>query len=373
MSGSQVKSFRDSLYGQDSDLSSWLLSWQNKTSTRKVWCGCIQEIEVLVALIIIVPTLRGKCCLGHTQLVPTHNDVNTVNSQLDPHIPGLSVGIEVDRNRKTFIPWPYSEECGRYRIHFARQKSLPMTALVSFPGSGNTWVRYLLETASGIFTGSVYIDRRIISKGFYGEAVPPDCGCTVVQKTHGFALDGLVPAGLAQRTAEMKLFQGRGILLLRNPYEALLSYRNFLYGGHTGFAPHSRFRGPEWERFATQLAVVWKELAATWINYTRGHEAMVLHFEKLHLYPHHDLSRLLDYLGISVDEQRIGCVMNHIDGPFKRPQSSQQILFKTRDPFSEKLHRILDAVIFDLDRMLEKRGWDRIPIHLYKFYKRNST
>jgi hypothetical protein len=40
-----------------------------------------------------------------------------------------------------------------------------MTALVSFPGSGNTWVRYLLETASGVFTGSVYIDRRIISKG----------------------------------------------------------------------------------------------------------------------------------------------------------------------------------------------------------------
>ena len=40
-----------------------------------------------------------------------------------------------------------------------------MTALVSFPGSGNTWVRYLLETASGIFTGSIYIDRRIISKG----------------------------------------------------------------------------------------------------------------------------------------------------------------------------------------------------------------
>lgn len=80
--------------------------------------------------------------------------------------------------------------------------------------------------------------------GFYGEAVPPDCGCTAVQKTHGFALEGLVPAGLAQRTAEVKLFRGRGILLLRNPYEALLSYRNFLYGGHTGFAPHSQFKGP---------------------------------------------------------------------------------------------------------------------------------
>jgi hypothetical protein len=51
----------------------------------------------------------------------------------------------------------------------------------------------------------------------------------------------------------------------------------------------------------------------------------------------------------------------------------QSLFYYHRDPFSEKLHRILDAVICDLDQMLEKRGWDRIPIHLYKFYKRNST
>jgi hypothetical protein len=90
------------------------------------------------------------------------------------------------------------------------------------------------------------------------------------------------------------------------------------------------FFAAEWERFASQLAVVWKELAATWINYTRGREAMVLHFENLRLNPRHDLSRLLDYLGISMDERRIDCVLNHIDGPFRRPQSSQQMLFKTR-------------------------------------------
>ena len=86
----------------------------------------------------------------------------------------------------------------------------------------------------------------------------------------------------------------------------------------------------EWERFASQLAIVWKELAATWINYTKGHEAIVLHFEKIRLNPHHDISRLLDYLGIAVDEQRISCVLNHVDGPFRRPQSSQQMLFSTR-------------------------------------------
>jgi hypothetical protein len=86
----------------------------------------------------------------------------------------------------------------------------------------------------------------------------------------------------------------------------------------------------EWERFASQSAVVWKELAATWINYTKGHETIILHFENMRLNPHHDISRLLDYLGIAVDERRISCVLKHIDGPFRRPQSSQQMLFSTR-------------------------------------------
>lgn len=75
--------------------------------------------------------------------------------------------VELDRRKKEFSPWPNSKDCSRFRIQFARRKSLPMTALVSFPGSGNTWLRYLLETSTGVFTGSVYTDRQIISKGWY--------------------------------------------------------------------------------------------------------------------------------------------------------------------------------------------------------------
>lgn len=38
-------------------------------------------------------------------------------------------------------------------------------ALASYPGSGNTWLRYLIEGASGIFTGSIYDDIEIEMKG----------------------------------------------------------------------------------------------------------------------------------------------------------------------------------------------------------------
>ena len=37
----------------------------------------------------------------------------------------------------------------------------PPTALASFPGSGNTWLRFLIESATGVFTGSRYKDLQI--------------------------------------------------------------------------------------------------------------------------------------------------------------------------------------------------------------------
>ena len=40
-------------------------------------------------------------------------------------------------------------------------------ALASFPGSGNTWLRHMLEGASGIFTGSRYKDLQIQMFGNY--------------------------------------------------------------------------------------------------------------------------------------------------------------------------------------------------------------
>ena len=46
-----------------------------------------------------------------------------------------------------------------------KDKQFPLIALASFPGSGNTWVRYLIERATGIYTGSYYDDGDLFRKG----------------------------------------------------------------------------------------------------------------------------------------------------------------------------------------------------------------
>ena len=71
-----------------------------------------------------------------------------------------------------------------------------------FAGSGSTWVRYLIECASGVFTGciinclhsnlflhleykgSVYKDLELQLKGYWGEIRDWRDGTTIVQKTH---------------------------------------------------------------------------------------------------------------------------------------------------------------------------------------------
>ena len=53
-----------------------------------------------------------------------------------------------------------------YRAAIPQRDSV--IALASFPGSGNTWVRYLLQQATGIITGSIYKDHALLRNGFPG-------------------------------------------------------------------------------------------------------------------------------------------------------------------------------------------------------------
>ena len=83
-------------------------------------------------------------------------------------------------------------------------------ALASFPGSGNTWLRHMIEGAGGIFTGSRYKDLQIQMFGLWGEIRQWNDGTPIVQKTHD-----------ASKHHVQKDFEGRGILIVRNPYDAI--------------------------------------------------------------------------------------------------------------------------------------------------------
>ena len=106
-----------------------------------------------------------------------------------------------------------------------KAKPGPVVALASFPGSGNTWLRYLLQQFSGILTGSVYKDYALLKNGFPAENV--NNGSVLAVKTHEF--------GKGARSH----FQ-RVILLVRDPFSSLQAEFNRRSGGHTGHASIDR-------------------------------------------------------------------------------------------------------------------------------------
>ena len=96
--------------------------------------------------------------------------------------------------------------------------------LVSVPGSGNTWVRGLLEIATGICTGSIYCDHPLRNAGMIGEYVKT--GRVLVVKTHtsDYQWNEVI---LEKRNEDDALYES-AILLIRNPFNAFVAEWNRL-------------------------------------------------------------------------------------------------------------------------------------------------
>ena len=68
------------------------------------------------------------------------------------------IGPSTDANRtlKWLDLWGSDENCTKFDVTLLEDKSIQPRALVSFPGSGNTWLRMLLMGITGIYINSVY-------------------------------------------------------------------------------------------------------------------------------------------------------------------------------------------------------------------------
>jgi hypothetical protein len=109
-----------------------------------------------------------------------------------------------------------------------------LTAITSYPGSGNTLARQLIEALTGIWTGSIYGDPSLLKAGFTGENTQQN---VVAVKTHG-------PwAGQATTDAD------RAIVLMRNPISSIPSWYNWLYGHSHGNQHGLQAPETEWNKY----------------------------------------------------------------------------------------------------------------------------
>ena len=100
-------------------------------------------------------------------------------------------------------------------------------ALASFPGSGNTWVRGLIQGVTGLCTGAIYCDRMLRRTGFPGESIRS--GIVLVVKTHhydprwtGVYYAKSAPFSYFKKVEHIPVYSS-AIFLLRNPFDSLVS------------------------------------------------------------------------------------------------------------------------------------------------------
>ncbi|OCT98450.1 hypothetical protein XELAEV_180106821mg, partial [Xenopus laevis] len=229
---------------------------------------------------------------------------------------------------------------------FLPARSKQLIALASFPGAGNTWARHLIELATGFYTGSYYFDGSLYNKGFKGERDHWRNGRTVCIKTH------------ESGRKEIEDFDS-AVLIIRNPYKALMAEFNRKYGGHVGFASQAHWKGKEWPEFVNNYAPWWATHTLDWLKY--GKNVLVIHFEDLKKDLFIQLKRMINLLGLPILADRLLCVEGQKDGNFKR-SGLRKLEY---DPYTEDMRKMISNYIRTVDAALKLKNLTGVPEDYY--------
>ncbi|XP_059144284.1 WSCD family member CG9164-like [Physella acuta] len=171
-------------------------------------------------------------------------------------------------------------------------RDFPATTLVSFPGSGNTWLRFLIQEATGIFTGSEYNDKKLRTHGFLGEGVANSS--TILVKTHKCD------------AATLKRYE-KAVLLIRHPYEAIKAeFNRKCNGGNTS---EDKIESLEkyWPEYYSKHQMYWVRFHEVWQAYRRP--LLVVMYKDLVQQTNVKLREILTFLKVHIHEERLNCAI----------------------------------------------------------------
>ncbi|SGY84734.1 BQ5605_C009g05717 [Microbotryum silenes-dioicae] len=136
------------------------------------------------------------------------------------------------------------------------------TGFVSFPRSGNSFMRSLVERATGYQTSSVYCDEKL-SQTFTGEC---DHQTNFFVKTHFPAL----PKGAIQNNLDYFKTFDQTFLLVRNPIDAMASWWQLQHSGRTpeGYLQHNAKTAIEGGKFGEVHGKRMLDMAQRWADHS---------------------------------------------------------------------------------------------------------
>ena len=126
--------------------------------------------------------------------------------------------------------------------------------------------------------------------------------------------------------------------MVRNPYRAIISYWNYKKtSSQTGFAKKNTYDTQEFRNFVFSCIYKWFELIDDWVKF--GKELYFVFYEELKENPVEEIKKVLLFLGLDVDEDRLACLSDYLTGSFNRSNKTMD------DPYTEEQHLLISAVV----------------------------
>jgi len=145
--------------------------------------------------------------------------------------------------------------------HFVNQENSPKILLTSFPRSGNTLIRSLVETVTGIYSGSDCdkkrrLNRELFEMGLQGEGKTGDE--VIFVKSH-----------FPERMGSNPFKADKVVVIVRNPLDSLASLFNMIATcSHSESISPEKFSTAEvqelWTDFLQQEPPVWERFHHYW-------------------------------------------------------------------------------------------------------------
>ena len=305
------------------------------------------------------------CCVALLFLIATPNLCNLI--KFNPN------KLHLSRNLTQFRTHSHPKT----NCEISLSSNLTTIPLLSFPGSGNTWLRHLIEQASGIYTGSVYNDWRLYKNGFTGEYQDPLDQTTIVIKSH---LGNPGNRNVSWVPADRLFGQNKNlscIYLLRNPVDAYFSTMAFqTTKSHVG-----KYNYPDFHSMVVRRH--WKLTILDWADYyfqtytklsdsCSKNNIKLVFYERLKLKPWSYTKRLVSWI-IKKNQRkdlsrkiklRKHCLKKYSEGDFhRRHLENEHVHNFPEDLFSEREKVKMDKMMKVLNGTFD----GRIP-SFYRFY-----
>ena len=168
------------------------------------------------------------------------------------------------------------------------------------------------------------------------------------------------------RLKDMARMFGRALLLIRNPYEAIISFwnhdRSGTYDSSSDYGIlnlQDSLHTDKFIDFAKTEIVLWEEIYLDYLS--AGTHLEVLHYEDMKEDIEREVRRIHEYLQIPVDETRLECAFMIPKERFKRKNLHYS------DPFTTELHLMFESAMRNVQNMLIWRNLKPLPLEKYKW------